>query len=266
MSSRDSSVDGDEDKPVSFRTSSFKSGDRYSTVAASNKTSSAPSSPPYSASTSPDTNNSNSNGTNGTNSRRNDDDRYDRGRGDDYQRGGSRQSPNQSSSSSGSYRGNNDRYSGDRRSSYERGGQDKGPDRGSDRGSDKGVGGEYRSGGSYRDNKDRGGYKDQRDRDSNYVYDNRADRGNYHRERDERRERIPAGLPDLDSLQIGDPNRPKLKLAPRSSVNNPTTNSNQNTPVAHTSNKPNPFGDAKPREFNLASKVQQEAKDDKDKH
>ncbi len=30
--SRDSSVDGDEDRPVSFRSPGFKSGDRYSTV------------------------------------------------------------------------------------------------------------------------------------------------------------------------------------------------------------------------------------------
>ena len=70
------------------------------------------------------------------------------------------------------------------------------------------------------------------------------------REREERRNRIPAGLPDLDALQINDPNRPKLKLAPRSAAG---ADGGSRAAVGG-SGKPNPFGDAKPREENLASK------------
>ena len=69
------------------------------------------------------------------------------------------------------------------------------------------------------------------------------------RERQERRDRIPAGLPDLDALQLNDPNRPKLKLAPRG-----TTQSTTATAGAAGGSKPNPFGEARPREENLASK------------
>ena len=73
------------------------------------------------------------------------------------------------------------------------------------------------------------------------------------RERQERRDRIPAGLPDLDALQLNDPNRPKLKLAPRGTTQTNTDNADGSTRPAAAS-KPNPFGEAKPREENLASK------------
>ena len=75
----------------------------------------------------------------------------------------------------------------------------------------------------------------------------RGDRGGDRRDKD----RIPAGLPDLDALQVDDPARPKLKLAPRGSTV-PAAASSQ---PAASSARSNPFGDAKPRELNLAQKA-----------